>query len=221
MTTDAQATRAIDQLIEFALGLEHARLPGEVERRARGLVLDTLGAMLQASSPRYAAGRILMEFARDQGGTPEATVVGGGFRTNRVQAALVNGTLGYYCDVEPHHPGAIMHGTAIVVPTALAVGEQAGAGGPEFTAVAVGLDVACRVSNAIDPTALYRRGLQAPSPAPSVQRGGTARLLRLDPARFRHALGLVGTQASGLLAWETDPTEHARPSTPALPRATG
>jgi 2-methylcitrate dehydratase PrpD len=109
-----------------------------------------------------------------------------------------------------------MHGTAIVVPTALAAAEQAGASGAEFlTAVVIGLDLACRVSNAIDPTALYRRGLHPSAVAGSFgAAAAAARLLRLDAAGFRHALGLVGTQASGLLAWETDPTEHSRPFNP-------
>lgn len=225
MSDEARGTlgSAIEALVGFARGLSYRDLPPEVEQFARGIVLDTFGAMVQASSPRYSAGRILAEFARIQGGTPESSIVGGGFKTSCVQAALVNGTLGYYCDVEPHHPGAIMHGAAIVVPTALAVAERQGSSGQEFlAAVVAGIDVACRVANAIDPTALYRRGMH-----PSAVAGafGTATaaacLLRLDPGRFRSALGLVGTQASGLLAWETDPSEHSRPFNPGIAARNG
>jgi 2-methylcitrate dehydratase PrpD len=217
-----EATRAtgaaIEALVGFATGLSYRDLPSEVERFTRGIVLDTLGATIQASSPRYSAGRILAEFARIQGGTPESSIVGGGFQTSCVQAALVNGTLGYYCDVEPHHPGAIMHGAAIVVPTALAVGERQGASGQDFlTAVVVGIDVACRVASAIDPTALYRRGMHPSALAGAFgAAAAAARLLHLDPEQFRSSLGLVGTQASGLLAWETDPSEHARPFNPGM-----
>jgi 2-methylcitrate dehydratase PrpD len=213
----------IRRLVDFASRLDFAALPDDAQRVARGLTLDVLGAIAQASSPRYAAGRMLFAHARDEGGNPLATVVGGGFRTSCAQAALVNGTLGYYCDVEPHHPGAIMHGMAIVVPAALAVGEREHASGLEFmSAVVAGVDVACRVANAIDPTALYRRGMH-----PSCLAGAfgacaaAARLLRLDEARFRHALGLCGTQASGLLAWETDPTEHSRPFNPGIAARNG
>jgi 2-methylcitrate dehydratase PrpD len=213
----------IERLVEFARTVDFAALPADVREVARGLTLDTLGALLQASSPRYSAGRILAEYARAQGGTPESSVVGAGFRTSCVQAALVNGTLGYYCDVEPHHPGAIMHGLAIVVPTALAFGERQGSSGRELmSAVVAGVDVACRVANAIDPTALYRRGMH-----PSCLAGAfgacaaAARLLGLDQAAFRRALGLCGQQASGLLAWETDPTEHARPFSPGIAARNG
>ena len=214
---------AVAALAAFAAELDDDHLPAAVRQQARGIILDTLGAMVQAASPRYPAGRILTEFARLQGGTPESTIVGSGFKTSCIQAALVNGTLAYYCDVEPHHPGAIMHGAAIVLPTALAVGERERIGGRELLlAVVVGIDVACRVANAIDPTALYRRGLHPTAVAGAFGAAATAaRLLKLDAARFRHALGLVGTQASGLLAWETDPTEHSRPFNPGIAARNG
>jgi 2-methylcitrate dehydratase PrpD len=48
-----------------------------------------------------------------------------------------------------------------------------------------------------------------------------ARLLGLDAERFRYALGLCATQASGLLAWETDPTEHSRPFNPGIAARNG
>jgi 2-methylcitrate dehydratase PrpD len=213
----------IDQLVEFARTVDFGTVPAEVREVARGLTLDTLGALLQASSPRYSAGRILMEYARAQGGTEESSIVGGGFKTNAVQAALVNGTLGYYCDVEPHHPGAIMHGLAIVVPAALAVGERQGSSGRELmSAIIAGIDVACRVANAIDPTALYRRGMHPSCLAGSFGAcAATARLLGLDAERFRRALGLCGQQASGLLAWETDQTEHSRPFSPGIASRNG
>lgn len=213
----------IEQVVDFARAVDFAALPPDVQLVARGLTLDVLGALLQASSPRYPAGRILMEYARAQGGTEESSIVGGGFKTNCVQAALVNGTLGYYCDVEPHHPGAIMHGLAIVVPTALAIGERQRASGRELlSAIVAGVDVACRVANAIDPTALYRRGMHPSCLAGSFGAcAAAARLLGLDAERFRRAFGLCGTQASGLLAWETDPTEHSRPFNPGIAARNG
>jgi 2-methylcitrate dehydratase PrpD len=39
----------------------------------------------------------------------------------------------------------------------------------------------------------------------------SARLLKLSPEATERALGLASCQASGMMAWETDPTENARP----------
>ncbi len=223
MTGHVATRQAIAELVDLGRTLDFVALPSAVQLYSRGLLLDTLGAMVQASSPRYSAGQILAEFARQQGGTPESSIIGGGFKTSCVQAALVNATLAYYCDVEPHHPGAIMHACAIVVPTALAVAEREHASGAEFlSALVIGIDIACRVANAIDPTALYRRGMHPSCLAGSFgAAAAAARLLRLDEERFRRTFGLCGTQASGLLAWETDASEHSRPFNPGIAARNG
>ena len=214
------ATRSFAEFIR-AFRLE--RLPAEVIAQGKAILLDTLGAMLAASPPRYSAGRIIADLACDQGGNPECTLVGRRERTSCVMAALANGTLGYYCDIEAHHPGAIMHAAAIVVPAALAAAEKQGASGRALLeAVILGIEAACRVSYAVDPRALYARGFH-----PSCVCGGfgsaaaACRLLGLDAAETARALGLVGNQASGLLAWADDQTENSRPFNPGIAARNG
>lgn len=216
-------TPAIEPLTGWASQLTYEQLPAEVRDRTRLIVLDTIGAMLTAAQPKYTAGWRITEHVRDLGGTPESTVIGREFRSSCVNAALVGGTLGYYCDVEAHHVEAILHGPAAVVPTALAVGERVGASGRQMlAAVALGVDVGARTSLAIGPRALYRRGFHPSCVAGAFgAAAAAARLLGLEPSRFRIALGLAGTQASGLLAWETDPTENARPFNPGIAARNG
>ncbi len=150
---------AITALSEYVSSATLEQMPPATVEQARLILLDTIGAILPASSERYSAGRIVRAYARAVGGVPESTLIGTTERTSCVNAALVNGTLGYYCDIESHHPGAILHAAAITVPTALAVAEREGRSGADLlTAIILGIDVACRVSNAIGPTALYRRG---------------------------------------------------------------
>ncbi len=213
------ATReATAEVAQYIADLRFADLRPDVVCQARLILLDTLGALLAASPSRYSAGRILAQFAEIEGGTPECSLIGRPRKTSAVHAALVNGTLGYYCDVEPHHPAAILHAPAIVVPASLAMAEREHLDGRSLlTALVVGVDLACRVSSTIDPTALYRRGFH-----PSAVAGGfgsaaaAASLLRLDVKQIRNMLGLVGTQASGLLAWEQDDTENSRPFNPGV-----
>jgi 2-methylcitrate dehydratase PrpD len=202
-----------DRIAGFVEGATFERLPAAVVKRTKEVLYDGLGALLSATSARYDIGEVLGRFGREVGGTPEAQVFGAEFRTNIETAALINGTFGYYCDVESHHPGAIMHAIAIVGPAALAVGEKCRRGGRDvLTAIVVGIDVACRVSAALGGAALYARGFH-----PSCVAGtfgalaAAARLIGLRGAPLRHALGLAGTSASGLLAWVSDPSEHSRP----------
>jgi 2-methylcitrate dehydratase PrpD len=140
-----------------------------------------------------------------------------------VNAALANATLAYYCDVEPHHVGAILHGLAVVVPASLAAGERAGSDGRRVLAsIVLGVEVAARVSYAMNPVALYDRGFHPSAVAGTFGAAASAGyLFRLSPERQAVALGLAMQQASGLLAWANDPTEHSRPFNPGIAARNG
>jgi 2-methylcitrate dehydratase PrpD len=200
-------------LAEFVAGFSWAALPDEVRAMTGAVVKDGAGALIAAANPDYSTGRLIAGFVHDQGGAPVASVVGHGFRTSEVMAALANGTMGYACDVEPHHPEGILHPVAVMVPTALAVGERVGARGTDFlAAVALGLEVEYRVSVALGPAEQYALGFHPSAVCGAF--GATAAaafLLKIDAEAVERALGLAACQASGMMAWESDPTENARP----------
>lgn len=202
-----------DRFAGFVEEFEVSQVPPSVLQRTKEVIYDGLGALLAATSPRFDIGNVLDRFVRETGGTPEAQIFGTPRRTNCTTAALVNGTFGYYCDIESHHPGAIMHAIAIVGPAAFAVGEKMRRSGREvLTAIIAGIDVACRVSYALSGPALYARGFHPSCVAGTFgAMAAAARLLGLKDRALRHAFGLAGTEASGLLAWVSDPTEHSRP----------
>jgi 2-methylcitrate dehydratase PrpD len=208
-----------EQLAAFGL----QAVPKEVVTHAKLILLDTLGAMLAASSRKYSATRILMDFARRLGGRPESSLVGEGRKTSCVNAALVNGTLGYYCDIEPHHVGGILHAPAVIVPTSLAVSEKEGASGARFLeAMILGIEVTCRVSYALNPVALYNRGFHPSAICGAFGAAAAAgHVFRLSAPRVGIALGLAMQQASGLLAWASDHTENSRPFNPGLAARNG
>jgi 2-methylcitrate dehydratase PrpD len=211
------------ELAERIAAFRFRDLPPEVAAAARLYLLDTLGAMLQAASPRYPGSRHIMDFVRRLGGTRESSLVGQGLRTSCVNAALANATLAYYCDIEPLHVGAILHAPAVVVPTALAVAEKVGSGGRRFLgATVLGIEVACRVSHALDPVALYARGFHPSAVCGAFGAAAAAgHLFGLRADRQAVALGLALQQASGLLAWADDPTEESRPFNPGLAARNG
>jgi len=211
------------QLAERLAAFHLRDVPPEVVGHARLILLDTLGAMLAASSPKYSATRILMDFARRLGGRPESSLVDQRLKTSCVNAALVNGTLGYYCDIEPHHVGGILHAPAVMVPTSLAVAEKEGATGRRFLeAMLLGIEVTCRVSYALNPVALYNRGFHPSAICGAFGASAAAgHLFRLSAPKFAIALGLAMQQASGLLAWASDHTENSRPFNPGLAARNG
>ncbi|MCC7367112.1 MAG: MmgE/PrpD family protein [Chloroflexi bacterium] len=204
------------ELARFAAGFRWSDAPADVRAFTRGIVLDTLGATVAASSGRYGLRGTLGKVVLQQGGTPEATLVGLGARSSLVQAALYNGTLAYYCDIEAHHTGAIVHAPAVVIPAVLAAAEARGASGEDvLAAVVLGIDVACRVSYAIGPNALYARAFHPSSVCGAFgAAAAVGRILGLDAERMANAFGLAANQAAGLLAWASDHTEQSRPFNP-------
>jgi 2-methylcitrate dehydratase PrpD len=177
------------------------------------IIYDGIGALLTATSPKYDIGAVLQRFVRETGGEPEAQIFGTSLRTNCATAALVNGTFGYYCDIESYHPGAIMHAIAVVGPAAFAVGERMHSSGRDvLAAIVVGIDAACRLSCALSATALYARGFHPTCVAGTFgSLTAASRLLGLHGNSLLHAFGLAGQETSGLLSWVDDPTEHSRP----------
>jgi 2-methylcitrate dehydratase PrpD len=200
-------------LAEYVANFAPRALPADVCARTLAVVRDGSAALLAAANPDYSTGRLIASFARDQGGTAEASVVGNGFRTSAVMAALANGTMGYACDIEPHHPEGILHPIAVMIPTALAVGERVGADGARFlAAVALGCEVEYRVSMALGPAEQYALGFHPSAVCGCFGAASAASfLLGLDADGVTRAFGLAACQASGMMAWESDPTENARP----------
>lgn len=214
-----RSTQLAERLAAFRL----SDVPPEVVSRAKLILLDTLGAMLAASNQKYSATRILADFARRLGGRPESSLIGQRLKTSCVNAALFNGTLGYYCDIEPHHVGGILHAPAVMVPTSLAVAEKESVSGRHFLeAIILGIEVTCRVSYALNPVALYKRGFHPSAICGAFGAAASAgHLFRLSAAKFAIALGLAMQQASGLLAWASDHTENSRPFNPGLAARNG
>lgn len=200
-------------LAEFISGFGPKDLPREVEEYVRVLAYDGIGVSYASLHPSVTASAGMKSFAVAQGGPPEATLFGHPGKISAVNAVFANGTLGYAADFEPHHPEAILHPVAIAVPVALAASEMVNGSGRDFlAATALCCEITYRVSMAMNPKELYRRGFH-----PSAVCGtfgaaaAAANLFALNPEQTVRTLGLAALQASGLMAWQDDPREDARP----------
>lgn len=175
-------------------------IPAAVDDAALRHLLDGCGTAVAAV--RLDAALPALTVARGLGGPAEATVLGSSSRLGAPAAALANGTLVHALDFDDTHAGGLVHATAVVLPAALAVGEQVGASGRAvLDAAVVGYEVACRVAAAA-PHGFHRRGLHATMVAGVFASAAVAaRLAGLDAATTTHALGIAGSQAGGLLAF--------------------
>jgi len=186
------------QLAAWAVG--PLSIPDEVTHAALRHLLDGLGNAVAGA--RAGAALPALTVATGLGGPAEATILGTATRVSAPAAGLANGTLVHALDFDDTHAGGLVHSTAVVLPAALAVGEQVGASGREvLEAAVVGYEVACRVAAAA-PNGFHAGGLHATMVAGVFSSAAVAaRLMGLDAATTTHALGIAGSQAGGLLAF--------------------
>jgi 2-methylcitrate dehydratase PrpD len=137
-------------LTGFTEKLSFEDLPPKVVEKLKYLILDTVGVGISGSATD--PGQMLIQIIRELGGPCESTLFGDGCRVNCVNASYVNAFLADILDYEDTLPG-LSHPTAVIVSSALAVGEKTGATGKELVAsVAAGYEAAARIARAVRPT---------------------------------------------------------------------
>ncbi len=194
MTADS-ATRT---LARWALGLTLDAVPAPAQQAAVRHLLDGIGCAIAAFAS--GAGAPALTVASGLAGPTESTVIGLPARMGAPSAALANGTLVHALDFDDTHAGGLVHATAMVLPTALAVGEQVSADGAAVLAAAIaGYEVACRLA-AVVPNAFHARGLH-PTAVCGVFSAAlvAAKLMGLSQDQTVDALGIAGSMAGGLL----------------------
>jgi 2-methylcitrate dehydratase PrpD len=188
------------RLAERALELSYDDIPEVVLEHARLHLLDTLGVALAAASTEF--GRKITQAARSLGSGDESTVVGSAQRLPAPSAALINGTLIHALEYDDTHTDSIIHGSSVVVPSTLAVAERSAAGGRELiTSLVLGWEVIVRLG-LVAPGAFQARGFHTTGVCGSFASALVAgRLSKLAESELTSALGIAGSQASGLFEY--------------------
>jgi 2-methylcitrate dehydratase PrpD len=193
----ASATPAAT-LAAFVAGLRAGELPPTALDAARRHLLDTLGVAIRGRAHENAANALRGIRAID-GAAGSVAVWGSATTLAAPYAALANGIASHVLDYDDTHTDGIVHGSAIVAPVVMALGQARAASGEELvTAFVAGWEVAARVGLASAGT-FHTRGFHTTSIAGVFGAAAAAsRLLGLDAARTTHALGLAGSMASGI-----------------------
>lgn len=186
------------QIADWAAGLRFTDIPEVVITDEKLRVLDILGVALAAST--LPASAPVRTAALRLGTGEESRMWGYGDRTTAATAAMVNGSLAHALDYDDTHNESVVHISGPVVTTGLTLGEALRAGGKTvLTAIVAGAELGCRIGRVV-PGEFHKRGFHATGVmgafAASVVAG---KLLGLNAHQLRNALGIAGSQASGLL----------------------
>ena len=189
-----QATRLLAGRVAAA---GYDAVPENAREVAKQAIMDFIGVTLAGAGEPLT--RILLAEAGEQGGNPQASVIGSPTRTSTTQAALINGAAGHAHDYDDVHTAMSGHPTVPVAPAVLALGEHLNCGGRDLIAAfCTGVDVECILGRYAGP-AHYADGWHNTGTIGTFGAAAAASvLLGLDQERTGQALGIAGTRAAGL-----------------------
>jgi 2-methylcitrate dehydratase PrpD len=202
-----QETRAVTRHVAaFCAHADFKDLPAEVLDLGKKSILDGLGLALAGSVAD--TGRICRTHLDRLGLAPgRATVIGSALKVPARFAAFANGIAMHADDYDDTQLavaadrvyGLLTHPTSSVLSSALAVAEAGGGSGRDLLlAYHVGVEVACKVAEAINPRH-YQEGFHSTGTCNAFgAAAAAAKLRKLDIEQQAQALGLAGAQASGL-----------------------
>jgi 2-methylcitrate dehydratase PrpD len=187
-------------IAEFVSGLEYDAIPDEVTQRIKLLILDALGCGLYAADLEWS--RILQQRLGELDTTQACVVWGTRQKLSAPHAALVNGSQVQGFELDDTHRVGVLHTGCLVLPALVSVAEvRPGMSGREFlTAAVAGYEIGPRVSICMGPEHIAQGWHSGATVGVFASVAGAARGLKLNADKTVHALGIAGTQASGLMA---------------------
>ena len=134
-----------NSIVDFIVNTGFDNLPDEVVAATKLNILDTLCCALGGSGAPGC--REVVRLFTELGGVKSSSVLVYGGKVPPQAAGLVNATMAHALDFDDTHDKAVLHAGVTTVPTALAMGEYRGtvSGKEMITAVALGIDVVCRM----------------------------------------------------------------------------
>ena len=182
-------------LARHVCGTGYADLPASAVASARRVILDTLGCMLGGSgSPGIDE---LFAVIAGWGGREESRVLLRGTRLPAPQAALLNASMGHALDFDDTlDSGGSIHPGVSVLGSVLALSDSLGgvSGRDVLLAVALGLDVSCRIALA---STLDRGWHRTAAMGIFGATAAAGKLIGLTPEQMLAAFGIAYSHAAG------------------------
>ena len=180
------------------VGAAAARPKFRTPDMARHVFLDGVGVALAGATEPSGLGTLVTQYVQESAGAPQASVIGGGFKTSMTEAAFANGTMTHALDFDnTWYP--MNHPTSPTLPAILAVAEHHGISGRDcLTALVAAFEVQGRLRMAS--TGLHTgRGFHKPGTTGLM--GAVAagvKLLDLDDRQAAMAFGIAGSRVGSL-----------------------
>lgn len=185
----------LDKIAEYAIREQTSKLPANVVHHAKRAVIDWYAALLPGSVVTPAT---LLEQALAEDLDRGRARLASGRRATLRAAALINGAASHSVEFDDIYRDAGYHPGSPTISAALAAAQTHGVSGERFLrGVIVGYEVSTRIGEAVMPSH-YRYWHTTGTVGSFGAAAAVATILGCTLEQFMHALGTVGTFASGL-----------------------
>jgi 2-methylcitrate dehydratase PrpD len=190
------------RLATWVADLTVDHVPQNVVQRAKHLLLDGLGCALVGAQLPWS--RVATDAVLGLEGKGDAVVIGTGQVTSAPAAAVLNGTFIQGFELDDFHPLAPLHSCSLLIPALLSTTTarpETTTGAELLLAAIAGFEVGPRVGYTLHGSQMLDRGWHSGSVFGTHSAAmASGKLRELTPAQLEDALGLAGTQSSGLMA---------------------
>ncbi len=182
---------------DFVAGTAWADVFAQNHEAKRSILNFFATALGSANDPAVTAAlRTLLPFS----GTATSAVIGRSERLDAMCASFVNAISANLLDFDDTHLDTIIHPAAPVAAPVLALAQARGFSGQAvLTAFILGVEVECRIGNAVSP-GHYARGWHITSTCGVFgAAAGCAKLLGLTAEQISNAIGIAASQSAGII----------------------
>lgn len=184
-------------LARYIVESRFSDLPDDVRHEGARSLLNWMACALGGS--RHETVERALAALAPFSGPAQATILGRSERLDILHVALMNGISSHVLDFDDTHSANLVHPSGPVASAILALSEYRPVTGAEFLhAFILGIEAECRIANAVFPTH-YDLGWHITGTAGVFGAAAAAgKLIGLDSLQMSWALGIAGTQSSGL-----------------------
>ena len=199
----------LKDLAEYIVSIRSDALPADVKAAATASCSDTLGCAIGALDYEEAP-QVIETFLAYSGTYGQndacASIWGGMNKTSVFKASLLNGILSHSLELDDVHTSSKTHIGAVVIPAAWSLAEAVGAKGADLIeAVVAGYETMSRIGHGFGVSDHRMKGWHSSGTAGTFgAAAAAAKLLNLNALETLYALGMAGTQSSGVWAFLED-----------------
>ena len=184
------------RLARYVVSSSPDHVPDSIRHEAARSLVNWVGCALGGA--RHVAIERALDAVRPFSGPRNTAVIGRSERLDALHASLINGMSSHVLDFDDTHLRTLMHPSVPVASPLLALAESRALPGRDFVhALVLGVEVECRIANAIYATHNVK-GYITGTAGVFGAAAAAGRVLGLDGRRMTQAFGIAATQAAGL-----------------------